>query len=30
MNLAVDTKKNDHVIEVKVAGEIDVHTAPAL
>lgn len=30
MNLAVDTNKNDHVIEVKVAGEIDVHTAPTL
>ncbi|MCY7779840.1 anti-sigma factor antagonist [Bacillus haynesii] len=30
MNFAVDTKKNDRVIEVKVAGEIDVHTAPAL
>ncbi|ASB90940.1 anti-sigma factor antagonist [Bacillus sonorensis] len=30
MNLAVDTKKNDHVIEVNVAGEIDVHSAPAL
>lgn len=30
VNLAVDTKKNDRVIEVKVAGEIDVHSAPEL
>lgn len=30
MNLAVDTKKNDHVVEINVAGEIDVHSAPTL
>ncbi|QHZ48518.1 MULTISPECIES: anti-sigma factor antagonist [Bacillus] len=30
MNLAVDTNKTDYAIEIKVAGEIDVHSAPAL